>query len=118
MDLGYVTHAVHANSRLVYLVASLDKSRKTLSIVGPPDGNVYPPGPGWIYVVVDGMPSMGVKMMIGNGQGPSVDGAAWEKCVRPHYGRIRPDAIAILFFQSFEEYQRRSGLGDGGFWTR
>jgi hypothetical protein len=80
MDLGYVTHAIHANSRFVYLAASLSTSdRKTLTITGPPNGNVYPPGPGWIYTVIDGVPSVGVKVMVGDGKGPVVDDTALEK---------------------------------------
>ncbi|KAL4246063.1 Copper radical oxidase [Abortiporus biennis] len=72
MDYGYVTHAVHANSRLVYLTTTqLDDG--VLSVVGPPDGNIYPPGPGWLHLVVDGIPSEGIKVMIGDGKGPSVD---------------------------------------------
>ena len=81
MDLGYVTHAVHANSRLVYLTASLDTSMMKLSVTGPPNGDVYPPGPGWLYIVVDGIPSRGVKVMIGDGDGPEVNDAALKKCV-------------------------------------
>jgi hypothetical protein len=77
MDLGYVTHAVHANSRLVYLSSSFE--RGMLIITGPPNGNVYPPGPGWLYVVVDGVPSKGIKIMIGNGKGPEVDQGALKK---------------------------------------
>ncbi|KDQ60917.1 glyoxal oxidase [Jaapia argillacea MUCL 33604] len=77
MDLGFVTHAVHANSRLVYLAASLSlKDRKTLTITAPPDGNVYPPGPAFLYFVVDGVPSVGLKVLIGDGKGPEVDQAA------------------------------------------
>ncbi|KAF8212550.1 hypothetical protein K438DRAFT_1958268 [Mycena galopus ATCC 62051] len=56
MDLGCVTHAVHANSRMVYLVATLTGT--SLTITGPPNGNVYPPGPGWLGVVVNGVPSI------------------------------------------------------------
>lgn len=75
-----MTHAVHANSRLVYLVASLSTSdSKTITVTGPPNGNIYPPGPGWIYVVVNGVPSAGTKLMIGDGKGPAVDDAASEK---------------------------------------
>ncbi|KAI9445963.1 copper radical oxidase [Lactarius indigo] len=37
MDLGFVTHAVHANSRLVYLVAKLERDGHTLTIEGPPN---------------------------------------------------------------------------------
>jgi len=76
MDLGYVTHAVHANSRLVHLVSSLTPlgdGNHTMTITGPPNGNVYPPGPGWLYVIVDGVPSIGMKIMVGDGKGPAVD---------------------------------------------
>lgn len=80
MDLGYVTHAVHANSRLVYLKSLLsDDDRLTLTITAPPNGNVYPPGPGFIYVVVDGVPSIGRRLLVGDGKGPVVDEAAIQK---------------------------------------
>ncbi|KAH8998260.1 copper radical oxidase [Lactarius hatsudake] len=75
MDLGFVTHAVHANSRLVWLLAKLERDG-TLTIEGPPNSGVYPPGPGWLYVVVGDVPSTGVKIMIGDGQGPPVDHGA------------------------------------------
>ena len=65
MDLGYVTHGVHANSRLVYLVNSVIADDKIM-VSGPPNGKIYPPGPGWIYLVVDGIPSAGMKVMVGN----------------------------------------------------
>ncbi|KAI0691022.1 copper radical oxidase [Cytidiella melzeri] len=74
MDFGYVTHAVHANSRLVYLESTVAEG--TVTATGPPDGNVYPPGPGWIMVVVDDVPSEAVKVMIGDGQGPEVNEGA------------------------------------------
>lgn len=93
MDLGYVTHAIHANSRLVYLVVSQSSNdRETLTITGPPNGNVYPPGPGWLYIVVDGVPSKGVKVMVGDGKGPVVDNTALEKSVQYF---LRPD-VSIL----------------------
>lgn len=80
MDLGYVTHAVHANSRLVYLAASfLTTDNESLTITAPPNGNIYPPGPAWLYLVVDSVPSTGVKVLIGDGKGPVVDDAALEK---------------------------------------
>ncbi|KAH0583554.1 hypothetical protein H2248_009180 [Termitomyces sp. 'cryptogamus'] len=80
MDLGYVTHANHANTRLVYLDCS--RVDNVLKIVGPPDGGVYPPGPGWIYYVVDGVPGVGVKVMIGDGESPPVDKDAWENLLQ------------------------------------
>ncbi|KAH9945853.1 copper radical oxidase [Epithele typhae] len=76
MDLGFVTHAVHANSRLVYLKFSLSDDRTKLKITGPPHGNIYPPGPGFIYVVADGVPSVGVRLLVGDGRSPPVDRAA------------------------------------------
>ena len=77
MDFGYVTHAVHANSRLVYLVSSVSNGEVT--VTGPPDGNIYPPGPGWLMVVADGVPSEAVKVMIGDGRSPEVNKAALQK---------------------------------------
>ncbi|KAI0045394.1 copper radical oxidase [Auriscalpium vulgare] len=82
MDLGYVTHAVHANARLVYLKNSLSDDRQTLSVTGPPHGGVYPPGPGWLYVVVNGVPSVGVQVMIGDGQSPPVDQGAIDNLLK------------------------------------
>ncbi|KAG1762490.1 copper radical oxidase [Suillus occidentalis] len=82
MDLGFVTHAVHANSRLVYLSFSLFGDGQSLQITGPPRPAVYPPGPGWIYVVVDGVPSVGFQVMVGNGDGPPVDHTAWDNLLK------------------------------------
>ncbi|KAG2365718.1 putative copper radical oxidase [Suillus spraguei] len=82
MDLGFVTHAVHANSRLVYLSSSLFSDGHSLQITGPPRPAVYPPGPGWIYVVVDGVPSVGFQVMVGNGNGPPVDHSAWDNLLK------------------------------------
>ena len=78
MDLGYVTHAVHANSRLVYLQITR-RDDGVLEVAGPPTGKVYPPGPGFLYVVADGVPSKGIKVMVGDGESPPVDEAAYQK---------------------------------------
>ena len=80
MDLGYVTHAVHANARTVYLVCDFNADDTgTLKVTGPPSADVYPPGPGWLFVVVDGVPSEGVRVMVGDGKGPEVDEGAMKK---------------------------------------
>lgn len=79
MDLGFVTHAVHANSRLVYLEATPSADGTQLTITGPPDGKVYPPGPGWLFVVVADVPSKALPVMVGSGKGPEVDEAALKK---------------------------------------
>lgn len=78
MDYGFVTHAVHANSRLVYLKCTREGER-TLRIEAPPSGDIYPPGPGWLHVTVQGVPSQGVKIMVGDGSSPPVDRDALEK---------------------------------------
>ncbi|TFK30187.1 copper radical oxidase [Coprinopsis marcescibilis] len=72
MDLGYVTHSVHANSRLVFLKV-LEKNAEDIVVEGPPNEGVYPPGPGWIYLVVGGVPSRGVQIMVGGGDDPPFD---------------------------------------------
>ncbi|KAL1721095.1 glyoxal oxidase N-terminus-domain-containing protein [Schizophyllum commune] len=77
MDLGYVTHAVHANSRLVYLQITR-RDDGVLEVAAPPSGKVYPPGPGFLYVVADGVPSKGIKVMVGDGESPPVDEAAYQ----------------------------------------
>lgn len=79
MDFGFITHAVHANSRLVYL--KVTSRNGLLTVRGPPNGNIYPPGPGWLHVVVDGIPSEGMKVMVGSGKGPAVDETALRKFV-------------------------------------
>ena len=79
MDFGFVTHAVHANSRLVYLIAELSADRTTLTITGPPNGKIYPPGPGWVFVVVGDVPSVALPVMVGDEKGPPVDEAALKK---------------------------------------
>ncbi|PFH54121.1 copper radical oxidase [Amanita thiersii Skay4041] len=77
MDFGFVTHAVHANSRLVYLKSTLEGDQ--LKVTGPPNGNIYPPGPGYLFLIIDDIPSQGVKIMIGDGRSPYVDQEALKK---------------------------------------
>lgn len=59
---GFVTHSVHMGHRMVFLdtagwVASA--TAQTLRVTMPPNGNVAPPGPYVVYVVVDGVPAVG-----------------------------------------------------------
>lgn len=72
-----MTHAVHANSRMVALKARLEGDQ--LFVTGPPDAKIYPPGPAWLYVLEDDVPSPGLKIMVGDGQDPHVDQGALEK---------------------------------------
>jgi len=77
MDLGFHTHAVHLDSRYVGLVSSYDSSKKKLTITGPPNSNIYPPGPAWLFILGDGIPSNGTKLMIGSGANPPSSQAAY-----------------------------------------
>ncbi|KAF5359999.1 hypothetical protein D9758_007634 [Tetrapyrgos nigripes] len=76
MDLGFVTHGIHQSSRYVKLVSSLSEDGQTLTVTGPPIPQIYPPGPGYLFVVTsDGVPSPGKKILVGNGQSPPADEA-------------------------------------------
>jgi Galactose oxidase-like, Early set domain len=80
MDLGFATHGVHMDQRLVQLTASLSSDHTTLTVRAPPHGMVYPPGPAYLYVVTDtGVPSFGHKTIIGTGESPPVDQGAIAK---------------------------------------
>ncbi|KAK7038205.1 glyoxal oxidase N-terminus-domain-containing protein [Favolaschia claudopus] len=68
MDMGYITHAQHSNSRLVFLEHTLVGNK--LTITAPPNNNIYPPGPAWIFVVADGVHSEGAMVMVGDGGNP------------------------------------------------
>ncbi|KAG8713414.1 hypothetical protein FRC08_013276 [Ceratobasidium sp. 394] len=76
MDLGYSTHGVHMDMRMVKLPCSLSVNKKSLTITAPPNAAIYPPGPGWLYVSANGVPSKAQKVLIGNGNSPPVDQGA------------------------------------------
>ncbi|PPR00143.1 hypothetical protein CVT24_008950 [Panaeolus cyanescens] len=72
MDLGFSSHAFHSSSRLVFMDAALSRDRKTLTVMSPPNNRVYPPGPAFIFVTIDGVTSTGTKVMVGSGASPPV----------------------------------------------
>ncbi|KAJ7247287.1 glyoxal oxidase N-terminus-domain-containing protein [Mycena rebaudengoi] len=83
MDLGFATHGVHMDQRLVQLVSSLSADKRTLRVTAPPTNRVYPPGPAFLYVVTNtGAPSFGHKTLVGTGASPPVDQAAIAKYAR------------------------------------
>ena len=80
MDLGFATHGVHMDQRLVQLVSVLSSDKKTLTVTAPPRGAVYPPGPAFLYVLTNrGVPSFGHRTLVGTGASPPVDPAAIAK---------------------------------------
>ncbi|KAG8696208.1 hypothetical protein FRC09_008661 [Ceratobasidium sp. 395] len=76
MDLGFCTHGVHMDQRMVELPCELDKDGMHLKVTGPPNAAIYPPGRAWLFVIVDGIPSEASMTLIGNGSGPPVDQGA------------------------------------------
>ncbi|EEQ35188.1 glyoxal oxidase [Microsporum canis CBS 113480] len=66
---GFVTHSLHMGHRMLYLdykgwkAGEIDQ---VIDVTMPPDSNVAPPGAYVVYVVVDGVPSMGQFVMVGN----------------------------------------------------
>ncbi|KAJ6591192.1 glyoxal oxidase N-terminus-domain-containing protein [Mycena vulgaris] len=74
MDFGFVTHSVHMDQKLVKLVSVRNGTQ--LTVTGPPSAPVYSPGPGWIIVMADGVPSVAQQAMIGSGANPPEDAAA------------------------------------------
>ncbi|KAF5317650.1 hypothetical protein D9619_012554 [Psilocybe cf. subviscida] len=72
MDLGFSTHAFHSSQRLVFMTAMLSPDRKSLTVHTPPNNRIYPPGPGWIFVTIDGVTSEGAHVLVGNGLPPPV----------------------------------------------
>ncbi|KAG9729531.1 DUF1929-domain-containing protein, partial [Aureobasidium melanogenum] len=59
---GFVTHSVHMSHRMLFLDTEGWKhgaTQQTLTVTMPPNSNVAPPGPYVVYVVVDGVPSVG-----------------------------------------------------------
>lgn len=76
MNLGYSTHGVYMNNRMVELRTTRDIRRRTLTLQGPQGPTYYQPGYAFLYLITDGIVSKGRRVMIGGGGGPSVDAKA------------------------------------------
>ncbi|KAJ7247284.1 glyoxal oxidase N-terminus-domain-containing protein [Mycena rebaudengoi] len=98
MDLGFATHGVHMDQRLVKLVCILSLDKRTLTVIAPPNNRVYPPGPAFLYVVTNtGVPSFGHKTLVGTGTSPPVDQAAIDNMLAKTTG---PSGNGIPAFQA------------------
>ncbi|GAA6006218.1 hypothetical protein JCM10207_000565 [Rhodosporidiobolus poonsookiae] len=85
IDIGYATHGSHQSQRYVELEATL--SGKTLTVRAPKTTGIYPPGPGWLYVLADGVPSTGKKVMVGPGTSPPVSRSAINNMLKKTGGK-------------------------------
>lgn len=69
---GFSTHAINFGQRLVELdftyTANNDGSGTLHVSQLPPNAALVAPGPAWLFVVVNGVPSVGVPVMLGSGK--------------------------------------------------
>ncbi|KAF9183930.1 hypothetical protein BGZ51_003675 [Haplosporangium sp. Z 767] len=64
---GFVTHSTHMSQRMTKLVANKvmeNGTRITYSVVMPPNANLMPPGPHYIHVLNNGVPSTAVHLIL------------------------------------------------------
>jgi hypothetical protein len=65
---GFVTHSLHMGQRMLTLDFEgwiPEAKNQSLRVIGPPNGNVAPPGPYVVFVVVEGVPAIGQFVMVG-----------------------------------------------------
>ncbi|KAI0029391.1 glyoxal oxidase N-terminus-domain-containing protein [Vararia minispora EC-137] len=72
MRTGFSTHAQNMGQRLIELenTVSIDGGGVAVLHVAqvPPNPAAFPPGPAFLFVVVDGVPSIGVMVTVGSGR--------------------------------------------------
>jgi Glyoxal oxidase N-terminus/Domain of unknown function (DUF1929) len=64
---GFVTHAVHMGHRMVYLDYTglvQNAASQSITVTPPPSHNITPPGYYMLFVVANGVPSMGQMIMV------------------------------------------------------
>lgn len=64
---GFVTHSLHMGHRMLFLDTSgfqPGQIEQSIEVAMPPNGNVAPPGPYVVYIVVDGVPAIGQFVMV------------------------------------------------------
>ncbi|KAI0996633.1 hypothetical protein K3495_g11549 [Podosphaera aphanis] len=65
---GFVTHSIHMGHRMLFLDNTgfqPGATKQTIAVRTPPNSNVAPPGPYVVYVVVDGIPTVGQFVQVG-----------------------------------------------------
>ncbi|KAG9014848.1 hypothetical protein FRB94_009006 [Tulasnella sp. JGI-2019a] len=68
---GFATHAINFGQRHVQLQNTYTLNADGSAVLHcsqlPPNPSILAPGPAWLFIVVNGVPSTGVEVMIGNG---------------------------------------------------
>lgn len=69
---GFSTHAMNMGQRMIVLENSYTGNPDGSGVLHvsslPPSAAIFPPGPALFFVVVDGVPSVGLQVMVGSGQ--------------------------------------------------
>jgi hypothetical protein len=69
---GFSTHTMNMGQRMLQLDASYTGNSDGSGVLHvsqmPPNPAVFPPGPAFLFVVVNGVPSIGIQVMVGSGQ--------------------------------------------------
>ncbi|KAI0682729.1 copper radical oxidase [Cytidiella melzeri] len=72
MRSGFTTHAMNMGQRYLQLNNTYTVNQNGSIVLHvsqvPPNANLFPPGPAFLYVTVDGIPSNGTYVIVGNGQ--------------------------------------------------
>lgn len=63
---GFSTHGMNMGQRMIELKSTRQGSSISVAQL-PPNANLFAPGPALAFVVVDGVPSQGKMVMVGNG---------------------------------------------------
>ncbi|KAG8882655.1 hypothetical protein FRB98_003546, partial [Tulasnella sp. 332] len=70
---GFSTHAINMGQRYLQLNSTYTGNTDGSAVLNvqqlPPNPSVLAPGPAYLFVVVNGVPSVGVMIMVGNGMG-------------------------------------------------
>ncbi|CAJ0830530.1 12787_t:CDS:2 [Entrophospora sp. SA101] len=65
LNSGFVTHSTHMSQRQIFLeVVEHNENTGKLTLKAPPGSGVAPPGPYLLFVVSDGVPSVGVWVRV------------------------------------------------------
>ncbi|KAF9415402.1 hypothetical protein BGZ76_004800 [Entomortierella beljakovae] len=64
---GFVTHSTHMSQRMTKLVSrqgKVDETKITYEVEMPPNANLMPPGPHYIHVLNNGVPSVAIHFLL------------------------------------------------------
>ncbi|SNX82288.1 probable Glyoxaloxidase 2 [Melanopsichium pennsylvanicum] len=104
---GFSTHGMNMGQRMIVLKTTRQGSKLSVAQL-PPNPNLFAPGPALAFVVVDGVPSQGKMVTVGNGQigGQPVQAQRREETAEQR----NASAFARNVAAGHDDVLRRSGL--------